>query len=115
MRKLKEHKSLSEIEKNILMKCKIIISDIDPFAELILYGSRSRGEAEKESDYDLLILTDREVNLEREDIFRKQLYPIEIDSGAVLTVFLVSKKDWDLPLYKEIPFYKNVKKDGIYL
>ena len=63
----------------------------------------------------MLILTDKEVDLEREDIFRRQLFPIEIETGAVLTVFLISKKEWDSPIYNEMPFYKNVKSDGISL
>ena len=34
------------------------ISEIDPKAQIILYGSRARGNEHKDSDWDLLILTD---------------------------------------------------------
>jgi len=40
--------------------------------------SRARGEIEAESDYDFLILTDGKATLEREDIFRRQLFPLKI-------------------------------------
>ena len=115
MKQITEPKGLSDQEKIILMKCKSVIKKLDPSSEVILYGSRARGDAEQESDYDLLILTDKEVDLEREDIFRRQLFPIEIETGAVLTVFLISKKEWDSLIYNEMPFYKNVKSDGISL
>jgi predicted nucleotidyltransferase len=115
MKQLTGHTSLTDQEKILLMKCKNIIKDIDSSSEVILYGSRARGDAEQESDYDLLILTDKEANLEREDTFRKQLFPVEIETGVVLTVFLISKKEWESPLYNEMPFYKNVKSDGIFL
>ena len=68
------------------MKCKHIIQNIDASADIILYGSRARGDAYQESDYDLLILTDNIANMEKEDIIRRQLFPIEIETGAVITI-----------------------------
>jgi len=87
MRKLSEHRIAAEEESLLLKRCRSAIQSIDPSAEVILYGSRARGDAESDSDYDLLILTDGEVTLKREDIFRRQLFPIEIETGAVFTVF----------------------------
>ena len=98
-----------------MTRCRIVIEGIDPSAKVILYGSRARGDAEPESDYDLLIITDGEVTLKREDIFRRQLFPIEIETGAVLTVILVSRKDWNSELYSAMPFYQNVEREGVVL
>jgi len=91
------------------------IKNIDPSTEIILYGSRARGDAEQESDYDLLILTNKEATLKREDISRRQLFPIELETGAALTVFLISRKEWNSPLYNAMPFYQNIKRDGVVL
>ena len=115
MKTLIRHESLSTDEKEMLRRCKRIISACDPTAEIILYGSRARGDAEAGSDYDLLILTDREATLESEDMMRRHLYPLELEEGTVLTVFLVSKAEWNSPLYGAMPFYQNVQKDGISL
>lgn len=115
MKRLKDYKVINELEKVILMNCCSAIKSIDPSADIILYGSRARGEAEPESDYDLLVLTDGEVTLEREDIFRRQLFPIELETGAVLTIILTGKKDWSSPLYTVMPLYQNIRKDGVVL
>jgi predicted nucleotidyltransferase len=115
MKQLKDYNGINELEKNILIRCGSAIKSIDPSAEIILYGSRARGDAEPESDYDLLILTDGEVTLEREDIFRMQLFPIELETGAVLTVILTSRKDWSSSLYSAMPLYQNIKRDGVVL
>ncbi len=115
MQFLTDNKALTEQEKDLLKKCKKIIEGIDPSATLILYGSRARGDAERESDYDLLILTDKEVTLEREDEYRKQLFSLQLETGIVLTILLVSRKEWDSPLFNAIPFYRNVKREGVYL
>jgi predicted nucleotidyltransferase len=50
------------------------IDSIDPKAEVILYGSRARGDEHADSDWDILILTDYPVDLETENKFRDKLY-----------------------------------------
>lgn len=98
-----------------MTRCRIAIESIDHSAEVILYGSRARGDADPDSDYDLLVLTDGEVDLEREDLFRRQLFSIELETGAVLTVILMSRNDWYSALYGAMPFRQNVERDGIVL
>ena len=115
MKPITQQTLLTDYEKKLLKRCKLVINDIDPAVEVILYGSRARGDAHPESDYDLLILTDKEANLEKEDAFRRKLFPIELETGAVLTVFLISKENWNSPLYAAMPFYQNVKREGIFL
>ena len=115
MQFLTDNKDLTKEEKDFLRECKKIIESIDPSATLILYGSRARGDAEEESDYDLIILTDKEVTLDREDEYRKQLFPLQLETGTVLTILLVSRKQWDSPLFNAMPFYRNVKREGVYL
>jgi predicted nucleotidyltransferase len=104
---------LSPADQELLARCRSAVSEIDPKAEMILYGSRARGDAETESDYDLLIITDGDASLKREDRFRAQLFPIEVETGAVLTVFLLNRQDWKSPLYRSMPFIQNVLNDGV--
>ncbi len=115
MKHRKKHKIESAEIADLLNRCRNAILKIDPEAKVILYGSRARGDEEPESDYDLLILTEGEATLRREDIFRRQLYPIEIETGAVITVMLVKNKDWNSDLYKAMPFHQNVEREGLVL
>ena len=115
MKQLKELKTETERERIMLTRCRDAIKSLDPSVEVILYGSRARSDAKPGSDYDLLILTDGETTLRREDSFRRQLFPIELETGAVLTVILVSRKNWNSALYGAMPFYQNVVKDGVIL
>jgi len=46
--------------KNILMEIKRLVEEKDASAKIYLYGSRAKGTAKKDSDWDLLILLNRE-------------------------------------------------------
>ena len=43
------------------------------------------------------------------------LYPLELETGAVLTVMAYNRQTWDTPLYQIMPFSRNVRQDGIVL
>lgn len=113
MRQLNECSKITEKEKNLLSRCRDAIQKISPKAKVILYGSRARGNAEPESDYDLLVLVDNPVNLEEEHIFRKQLFSIEIETGRVLTVNVYNYRDWNSRIYNAMPFHQNVEREGL--
>jgi len=115
MRNIEQIQSFSDQEKSLLMQCRAAVKALDPDAQIILYGSRARGDAGPESDYDLLVLSEKESTLEREDMFRRRLFPVELETGAVLTIMLLSRKAWSTPLYDAMPFYKNVKNEGVIL
>ena len=99
----------------LLAQCREAVWAVVPDAAVILYGSRARGDARTDSDYDLLVLVDGEVNWMLEDQIRQRLYPLELATGAVLTVHAYSRRAWDSPLYRAMPFTQHVERDGIIL
>ena len=85
----------------------------DPYAEVILFGSRARGDHKIDSDWDILILIkDSKVTNEIEDNFRDELYDLELESGQVISTFIYPKDYWQSTLIYS-PLYKNVIKEGI--
>ena len=87
---------------------------IDPKAEIILYGSRARGDERADSDWDILVLTDYPVDLKKERTFRNNLYDLELQTGEPFSIFVYSKNDW-ISRQKITPFYNNVIQEGIRL
>lgn len=88
------------------------VSQLDPQAEIILYGSRARGDERVDSDWDILILIDDEATFERERTFRHHLYDLEISLGEAFSVFVVNKNDWNTK-FRITSFYQNVVNEGL--
>jgi len=91
------------------------VHEIEPDADIILYGSRARGDARPESDWDFLILLDGVVDDAHTDAIHHRLYDIEWDCGEVLSAMVRSRQEWHTPLYQILPFSKVVRAQGILL
>jgi predicted nucleotidyltransferase len=75
-----------------------------------LYGSRARGDARPDSDWDILLLVDK-ADIDNTD-FDKYSYPlIELGwkYGADLTPQMYTRADWEK--MRITPFYQNVEHD----
>ncbi len=109
------NENMTAADHRLLAECKAAIEEVAPDATLILYGSRARGDAREDSDYDLLVLVDREQDMELEQAIVNRLVPLEVRTGNVLTVLVYSRSQWDSALYRAMPFHKNVTREGVLL
>lgn len=101
--------------KDIIRGMREIASHVLPKgAEVILFGSRARGDARVDSDWDILILIDGE-RATCED-FEKFAYPF-VDYGwsvgEQINPLIYSFEDWNKRSIT--PFYKNVQLEGVSL
>jgi len=102
-------------ESEILRKIKRIVKDKEPSAKIYLYGSRSRGNATDDSDWDLLILLNRDnISSEIEREITSPLYDLEFDTGEVISPMIYTQKEWNSK-YKVTLFFQNVMREGILL
>ena len=107
--------SHNKINIELLSGCKKAIRDVLPDAEVILYGSRARGDAKNYSDYDLLIITNEQEDIKQEERIISNIYPIELESGEVISFIIYNRQKWESNLYKAMPFHKNIEQDGVLL
>lgn len=88
------------------------IHEIDPAAQVILYGSRARGEEREDSDWDILVLTDYPVSLQAERTLRSHLYELELALEEPFSLFVYSKEQWKSKQCIT-PFYQFVEAEGV--
>ena len=101
--------------KKLLEQIRQAVREVEPGAEIILYGSRSRGDAIAESDWDFLVLVDGPLNDERTDRIRHRLYEVEWESGEVISSIVRSREEWNSDIYQAMPFHQRVQQEGIRL
>ena len=98
---------------DILQSIKQSVQGIEPGATLILYGSYARGDYNKQSDIDLLILLDKTDRVTYKDRYRitAPIHDMELKTGLCISSILRTKTEWENQMVT--PFYENVKRDGV--
>jgi len=102
-------------EQELLAKVKRSVLEVEPGADVILYGSRARGEAEADAEWDILVLLDGRADADRVARARHQVYQVEWETGEVLSTIVESRQEWDSPLSQGTPFRRNVDREGVLL
>ncbi|MDR1984494.1 MAG: nucleotidyltransferase domain-containing protein [Prevotellaceae bacterium] len=93
--------NISELKRRLL-----------PNDRLILFGSQARGDAQPDSDWDLLVLLNKnERKFEDYDNFAYPFTEIGWNYGVAINTVLYTKEQWEKG--KIFPFYKNVMREGI--
>ena len=107
-------KNIQNIINKFLEEMTAILGD--RIKKVILYGSYARGDYKKDSDIDIMILTDLtddEIVKYRELIWNST-YDLELDNDVTISAVLKNIDKFDYWL-NALPFYTNVNKEGIVL
>ena len=103
--------NLQEVFEKMIPGFQTIFGNV--LERIILYGSVARGTQTAESDVDIAVIVRRYT----EDMHDKMIdltVDLELEYNKVLSVLLIDYdnfREWE----DVLPFYKNMKKDGIML
>jgi len=98
---------------NIIKRIKAAVHQKEPTAKVFLYGSRARNDCNIESDWDILILVQKEdITNQFENELTDPIYELEFETGQVISPMVYSEKEW-YSKYSVTSFFHNVMKEGI--
>ena len=80
--------------------------------EIYIYGSRARGDFNKGSDYDFLIIVDKRIK-KVVDIVTDESINILNEYDELVSAIIYDEDEWEFKKY--IPLGKNILKEGIIL
>ena len=107
--------------KNVNIEIQKFIDEIkkilgERLKKVILYGSYARGDYNKKSDVDIMILTD--LSFEEIEDYRDKIsdiaYDIELNTGIILSPVIKNIEKYNSRI-NFVPFYKNVEKEVVVL
>lgn len=87
---------------------------VAPDAKAILFGSRARGNPAPDSDWDILILLDKEkIEPADFDTIAYPLFELGWELNQQFSIKLYTIEEWRARSFT--PFYKNVEQEGLLL
>lgn len=114
MRNLTEtEKLIGRQVKQALFACRDAICANYPTAQIVLYGSRARGQMGPESDFDLLVLLDEEVTFAKKRMIQDALYEVGLAEDIVISTIVRSCDAWNSPISQAMPLYKVIQEEGL--
>lgn len=102
-----ERMALKELKKRLKEK----FDDV----EIILFGSKARGDYDEESDMDLLILINAPINSKIEEEITEITYDIELKYNVVFGKIIENREFWNSRLAKAMPLHWEIDKEGVRL
>ena len=98
-------------DAEFLQAVKRSVLAVDPQAEVWLFGSRARGDARPDSDWDFLVLTPKPVDRAYKHTLRDHLYELSFKSGRVIGTTIQNVIDWNDLEVSDL--YQNIKEDSV--
>lgn len=102
----KDQKIIEEFSNRLLLECR---QDLD---KIIFFGSRAKGIAKPDSDYDVLLV----INQKDHKLIDK-IYSISTDfsleKGIDLSLKIYTVNDFREKIESPLPFFLNIKKTGV--
>ncbi|MEW6357758.1 MAG: nucleotidyltransferase domain-containing protein [Planctomycetota bacterium] len=104
---------MTEEERAILEDFKGRVSARLPLHRIILFGSRARGDADPDSDMDLLVVLDGQAGWKERRIVSECAWEASFGKGILLVPLTVSREEWENGPERSSLLAIAVEKDGI--
>ena len=89
------------------------VSDLYSISSVIVFGSAARGEAEEDSDLDVLLITKKQLaHKERHDVYNIAT-KLNWEFDTNISVTIVDKSSWEHGLYSIMQIKEEVQQDGV--
>jgi len=102
----KQKEALKEIRKQLVNLFDIV--------SITIYGSVSRGDADTESDIDLLIITKSQIERTKRHKITDIVFEVNLKYDTNFSTLVLDKRNWD-GVYSVLPLKEEILRDGVML
>lgn len=102
----------SHILQTALSQLKMKLTVDYPVVRLVLFGSVARGDADDESDVDVLVLTARPLKSGEQNAIYDEVFTINLRYDTNLSVLVTDVANWEEGPLSMMPIRTTVEKEG---
>jgi len=107
---IKDSAIVTELKNQLILEFQ---TDVD---KIILFGSRAYGKPHKNSDYDILLILNKDnYDWKYKTRIIDKIYDLELEKDIVFDVHIISNYELKQTLRGIQPIFKNAIQKGIYL
>ena len=108
-----ENLSIQENEKKAILEASAMLRESFPVKEVVLFGSKARGDDDEESDVDLLILTTQPVSWNERKAINDALYKIQIKYDIIISPLITTVTEWNEGTFSVLPIHGEISDQGV--
>ena len=110
--KVKKKKRLEQREEMAIEAVARTLKSQFLVEEIILFGSKARGDHDAFSDIDLLLVTTKPLHWKDEKAIVEILFDIGMTHDVIFSPLFASKEEWKGGLFAQFPIYSEILRDG---
>ncbi|MBN1627984.1 MAG: nucleotidyltransferase domain-containing protein [Deltaproteobacteria bacterium] len=105
--------NIDDREKKAITEAARLLREKFHAKEVILFGSKARGDDDMESDIDLLVLTDDQVSWSQRKEINDSLYEIQLKYDVVISPMITTFSNWKDGVFSVMPIHDEISVQGI--
>lgn len=105
--------TLSRDEREAIEEATRILKERFPVRDVILFGSKVRGESSKDSDIDLLLLTTQPIHWKERHAIVDALFEVEMRYDVVINIVVNTVHDWHEGMCTVLPIHEEINREGV--
>jgi len=100
-----QRQALRELRRRLLARRDVV--------SILLYGSTARGEADTESDQDVLIVTSYPLTRPARHEITDLAFEINLRYGTNISTLVVDRRSWEAGALSVLPLREEILRDGV--
>ena len=98
-----------------LQELRFRLTSLFKIESLVLFGSVARGEADAQSDIDLLVLTSQLLSRPERHQITDVVFEINLKYGTNYSTLVIDQNSWETGLISILPIHTEIINDGVTL
>ena len=94
---------IDERDRKAILAASAIVKELFPVESVMVFGSKTRGDSDEESDIDLLLLTSRPLSWEERRAVSDRLFDVGMTYDVIFSTLDTTLEEWNGGLFTAMP------------